>query len=265
MRRHPATFPLATEAGAPCNVLRWLRHRGDAIREWHGGCRWAGQRDAVRLIAATLPPTATGDARRRARRQAHQAGRTITAPPLAAAGWLLRLTTLDAAPWSAAEGLSVYRARGHVELGFKTMQPRRRLNQSRRKNRTSVEATVRARLVAWALHADPTTELRRLLSATASSAPLVVSRWFVSGLGLETWRQQVQGPWSEARVPAGVPRLRRFGCRRPRRRGHQAAARQTWWAQRACPGGTSQPQAAYRTDASLQAPPHKRHRLSPDT
>ncbi len=107
VRLHPATFPLATEAGAPCNVRRWLRHRGDAVREWHGWCRWAGQRYAVRCSAAQLPPTATGDARRRARRKAQKAGRTLTAPPLAVAGGFWRLTTLDAATWSAAEVRSV--------------------------------------------------------------------------------------------------------------------------------------------------------------
>ena len=244
VRIHPATFPLETEAGAPFHVLRWLRHRGDAIREWHGWCRWAGQRYPVRRIAAKLPPTATGDARRRARRKAHKAGRTITAPTLAVAGWLLLITTLDAATWSAAEVLYVYRARWQVELVCKKMKQRLRLNQIRSKNRTSVEATVRALLVAWALHEDPTTELRRLLSATASSDTLVVSGWFVSGLGLETLRQQVQGTWSEARVQACLPRLRRFVCSRPRRRGHQASAMQAWWAQRASPGGTCQPQAA---------------------
>ena len=44
LRIHPATFPLETEAGAPFAVLRWLRHRGDTTREWHGWCRWQGCR-----------------------------------------------------------------------------------------------------------------------------------------------------------------------------------------------------------------------------
>src|SRR5712692_4007643 len=58
LRIHPATFPLETEAGQPFAVLRWLRQRGEAQREWHGWCRWEGQRYAVRLVAATLPPAA---------------------------------------------------------------------------------------------------------------------------------------------------------------------------------------------------------------
>lgn len=104
-RIHPATFPLETEAGQPCNVLGWLRHRGSAVREWHGWGRWAGQRYPVRLVAAQREPTAPRRARRRARRTAHKAGRTITAPPLAVAGWLLRITPLDAATWTPAEVL----------------------------------------------------------------------------------------------------------------------------------------------------------------
>jgi hypothetical protein len=43
VRISPATLPLATEAGAPGNVLRWLRHRGGAAREGQGWCRWEGR------------------------------------------------------------------------------------------------------------------------------------------------------------------------------------------------------------------------------
>src|SRR6266700_2988881 len=138
VRIHPATFPLETEAGQPFNVLRWLRQRGGSEREWHGWCRWGDQRYPVRLVAAKLDPTATRRARRRARRKAQKAGRTITAPTLAVAGWLLLITTLDA------------------------------------------------------------------------------------------------GRWSEARLQACLPRLQRFLCSRPRRRGHQESTVRTWLGQRAC-------------------------------
>ncbi len=152
VRMHPATFPLETEAGTPFNVLRWLRHRDGPEREWHGWCRWEGQRYAVRLVAAKLDPAAAQRARRRRRRKAQKAGRTITASTLAVAGWLLLITTLDAGSWSTADVLYVYRARWQVELVFKKMKQLLRLNQLRTKHPASVEATVRALLVAWALH-----------------------------------------------------------------------------------------------------------------
>ena len=124
------------------------------------------------------------------------------------------------------------------------MQHLLRLNQIRSKHRTSVEATVRALLIAWGVHESTTTWLRTLLSATTSPESVVVSRWLVSGLGLDTLRQQVQGRWSEARLQAGLPRLQRFLCSRPRRRGHQACAVRAWLAQRASPRFGSQQQVA---------------------
>jgi len=244
VRIHPATFPLETEAGQPFNVLGWLRQRGGANQEWHGWCRWAGQRYPVRLVAAKLAPTATRRARRRARRKAQKAGRTITTPTLAVAGWLLLITTLAAATWATADVLYVYRARWQVELVFKKMKQLLRLNQIRSKHRTSVEATIRALLIAWALHESTTTWLHTLLSATASPEGVVVSSWLVSGLGLDTLRQQVQGGWSEARLRACLPRLHRFLCSRPRRRGCQESTVRTWLAQRACTRPDRRPKAA---------------------
>jgi hypothetical protein len=231
VRIHPATVPLETEAGTPFNVLRWLRRRRGPEREWQGWCRWEGRRYAVRLVAAKLDPAATQRARRRRRHKAQKAGRTITAPTLAVAGWLLLITTLAAGSWSTADVLYVYRARWQVECVFKKMKQLLRLNQIRTKHPTSVEATVRALLVAWALHEGTTRLLRTLLSTTATTEMSVVSSWLLSGLGLDTLRQQVQGTWSEARLQACLPRLRRFLCSRPRRRGHQESAVRAWLVQ----------------------------------
>jgi hypothetical protein len=119
VRMYPATFPLETEAGQPFNVLRWLRQAGSPEREWCGWCQWQGQRYRVRLIATKLDAAATQRARRRRRRKAQKAGRTITAPTLMVAGWLLLVTTLEATLWSAADVLDVYRLRWQVELVFK--------------------------------------------------------------------------------------------------------------------------------------------------
>jgi hypothetical protein len=118
-----------------------------------------------------------------------------------------------------------------VELVFKNMTQLLHLKQIRTKHPTSVEATVRALLVAWALHAGTTTRLRTLLSTTATAEIAVVSRWQLSGLGLDTLRQQVQGTWSEAQVQGCLPRLRRFLCSRPRHRVHQESAVRAWLVQ----------------------------------
>jgi len=80
------------------------------------------------------------------------------------------------------------------------------------------------------------------LSTRTPSEMTVVSSWLLSGLGLDTLRQQVQGSWSEARLQACLPRLRRFLCSRPRRRGHQESIMRAWLEQRAraCPDRQSQ-------------------------
>ena len=106
-RLHPATCPLETDAAQPFPVLRWLRQRGSPAREWTGWCQWQGHRYRVRLLAVKLDVQATQAARRRQRRTAQQAGRTLTTPTLAVAGGLLLITTLDGATGSAAEVLYV--------------------------------------------------------------------------------------------------------------------------------------------------------------
>ena len=244
VRISPATFPLETEAGAPFNVLRWLRHQGSAEREGQSWCRWEGRRYRVRLVAAKLDAQAALAARRRTRRKAQKAGRTLTAPTLTVAGWVLLITTLDARTWTTADVLYVYRARWQVERVFKKMKQLLRLNQIRTKHPTSVEATVRALLIGWALHEGTTTLLRTLLSATAPPALTVVSSWLLSGLGLDTLRQQVQGQWSEARLQACRSRLRRFLCSRPRRRAHQETTVRAWLERRALSHPARQRQGA---------------------
>ncbi len=229
----PATFPLETDAGPPCAVLRWLRPPGETVRDWHGWCRGQGQRSRVRLLAGKLAPATAQQARRRTRRTAQQAGRTSTAPTLAVAGWSLVSTPLAAATWSPADVLSLSRARWHVARGLKRMQQLLRLPPIRRTHLTSVEATVRALRSAWALHEETVVALRALLPTDGLREPTPVSRWLRTGASLDTVRQQVHATWSEARLRACLPRLRRFLASAPRRRRHQEAAVRPWLAQRA--------------------------------
>ena len=244
VRIHPATFPLETEVGQPFAVLRWLRQRGEATRDWHGWCCWQGCRYRVRLVAAKLDPAAARQARRRQRRKAQKAGRRLTAPTRAVAGWILVITTLEAATWSSADVLALYRARWQVELVFKRMKQLLRLNQIRSTHLTSVEATVRALLIAWALHEDTVVTLRALLPTATPLDATPVSSWLLTGLGLDTLRQQVQGTWSEARLRACLPRLRRFLASSPRRRRHQESAVRAWLDSRAATRPGRQQQVA---------------------
>ena len=143
------------------------------------------------------------------------------------------ITTLEAVTWSPADVLSLYRARWQVELVFKRMKQLLRLNQIRSTNLSSVEATVRALLIAWALHEATVVTLRTLLPTDTPRGATPVSSWLLTGLSLDTLRQKVQGTWSEARLRACLPRLHRFLASSPRRRRHQESAVRAWLDSRA--------------------------------
>ncbi len=244
LRVTPATFPVVTAPGEVYDVVAWLRMPGDSTREWHGWCVWDQQRYPIRLLAAQLPPAAAEVARRRVRRKAQKKGRTPSATALLLADWVLLVTTLAAAAWPLADVLRLYRARWQVELVFKRMKQLLRLNQIRSTNKTSIEATVRALLIAWALQEGMMAEIRTHLPTDALTAPIPVSSWLLTGLGLDTLRQQVQGTWSQARLQACLPRLRRFLVLTPRRREHQETAVRAWLTGRTSAWSSREPQAA---------------------
>ena len=231
LRITPATFPVETADGEAFDLAAWLRQGAAAQQEWQGRCVHDAQHYTVRVLAARLPPEAAARARQRKYKQAQKHGRTPSAATVALADWVVVATTL-AADWSLHDVLRLYRARWQVELVFKRMKQLLRFNQLRSTNRTTVEATVRALLVAWALQDGIVAELRALLGMTQTHPPLVVSTWSLVGLGLETLRHQVQHRWSLARLRLCLPRLRRFLCSRPRRREHQETAVRAWLAGR---------------------------------
>lgn len=229
-RIYPPTFPLEQADGQPFDVLAWLGQPGSATRSWSGWCRWNGQRYAVRLLAAPLPPAKAQQARKRKQRKAKQHGRRSTsARTRRLAGWLLLVTTLSEREWSAEAVLRLYRARWQVELVFKRLKQLLRVRRLRCKRKEVAEATVRALLIAWVLQEDLATSLREAL---ASDTQCPVSSWRVCQLSLETLRQEVIGHWSRARLRECLPRLRRFLGESPRRREHQESQVRRWLSQR---------------------------------
>jgi hypothetical protein len=71
------------------------------------------------LHACRLPEAQANAARRRCRRQAQKKGKTLKAATLYLAGWVIVVTTLDPAVWTAEIILALYRVRWQVELAIK--------------------------------------------------------------------------------------------------------------------------------------------------
>jgi hypothetical protein len=76
----------------------------------------------LRLIAVKKPSAAAAAARRQARRAAQREGYTISDAALAAADWVIIVTSLTPQDFPTAEVLALYRLRWRIELAFKRLK-----------------------------------------------------------------------------------------------------------------------------------------------
>lgn len=237
IRVRPSTFPFEQTDGTVVDVVAQLRKRGPTLRDWAGWCTDGdGERYRVRLLAAKLPPAAAAAARRRARASAQKHGRTLQATTLVVAGWILVITTLTRTHWDAAAVLRLYRVRWQVERVFKRMKSILRLGALRGHTVASVEASILALLVAWALQETEAAWVRHQLVCVTGSASGVPSSWMLTVLGVDVLRQQVRGSWGRARLQACLPQLeRRLTSRVRRDREHQETAVRAWLERRPMP------------------------------
>lgn len=172
----------------------------------------------------------------------------MQADTLFLAGWLLLISTLDPLVWSPEDALHLYRARWQMELVFKRMKQILRLTHVRSKHPQTVQATLYALWIAWALQeqeghwlrahldalpqvmaSDAAEAARSLEEPPGSEASAIefdgaegpLSSWLLAALVLQTVRQTVLGQWTFARLRAVLPRLRRLLCGSHRRRVQQ--------------------------------------------
>ncbi len=116
---------------------RWLDTNGelvDLIAEFRNEAAsglidrpiWIGRKSgaplALRLVAVKKPPQAAEASRRKARQEARRGGHQISKGTLAAADWVILVTSLDAKAFPTADVLALYRLRWRIELGFKRLK-----------------------------------------------------------------------------------------------------------------------------------------------
>jgi hypothetical protein len=85
------------------------------------GCK-GGPALALRLVAIKKPPEAAAAARRKARRNAQREGHQLSKQTLAAADWVILITSLSPADFTTDDILALYRLRWRIELGFKRLK-----------------------------------------------------------------------------------------------------------------------------------------------
>jgi|HubBroStandDraft_1064217.scaffolds.fasta_scaffold153503_1 hypothetical protein len=84
--------------------------------------RKSGKPLALRLVAVKKSGQAAEAARRAARRQAKKQGHQVSKGTLAAAEWVILVTSLAPEAFSTADILALYRLRWRIELGFKRLK-----------------------------------------------------------------------------------------------------------------------------------------------
>lgn len=237
-RFHPSTLPLDDEKGQRLDVLSWLKGRHARVgRLVERVVFLQSQPDQpLRLIGLRLSEKQAQASRQRKRKKAQQDKRHIQADTLYLAGWLLVVTTLSASQWSAAEVLTLYRCRWHIELFFKRWKQLLDAHRLRCEHPERAVTTILAWLLAWALQEDELVAARLHLQeacalptqmgpAAAMPEPeqgqqQAISEWLLATVSLDLLKQQVRGSFTAARFHACLPRLHRFLCASPRRRTH---------------------------------------------
>lgn len=116
---------------------RWLDARGapvDLLAEFRKASKkgridrpiWIGRKSgpplAMRLVAVKKPPQACEASRRKARREAQKGRHQISEGTLAAADWVILVTSLKPAAFSTDDVLALYRLRWRIELAFKRLK-----------------------------------------------------------------------------------------------------------------------------------------------
>jgi len=102
----------------------------------------------LRLVALRKSPQAAEAARRRARATAKRKGKTVDARTLEAAGWILVITSLDAASFPAEAILAIYRLRWQIELVIKRWKSLLGLGELPIRNPDLARCWINAKLIA---------------------------------------------------------------------------------------------------------------------
>jgi len=188
-------------------IADWLRSLVPGLYQRYASVVCTGRSLVVRLIVQVLPEEQAEDLRRQKQRQARDKGRELSAEALFFAGFLMLLTTLPEAHWSAQQVLDLYRCRWQVEVLFKRIKQVLSMHQLRCRSCQTAQAMIAALLVAWLLIEEDIEGLRRQISdAEPSQCPL--SSWRLARLAFRSLQKITEGDWNPRQIWALGPALR---------------------------------------------------------
>jgi hypothetical protein len=206
----PLYAPLAPAWTKPyrLDVPAWLRSLSPGLYERQAMVVEQEHGLPVRLIALVLPQEQAEALRRQKQRQARDKGRTLSPEALFLAGFVLLVTTLPAPSWSPEHLLELYRARWQIEVLFKRIKQVLSLHLLPAQTPQGAQAMICALLVAWMLIEDEVEHLRRQMS-DGEPVDCPISSWLLAHLAFDGLRKALEGHWTNSRLRALLPELRR--------------------------------------------------------
>ena len=216
-------LPLETPAGAPLDLSGWLRTPLATPTERPVLVTTPTGIHPLRLLAVPLPPEQTAEARRRVRLAARKKQRTIDQRTVLAAGFVLLVTTLDAATWPLVDVLALYRCRWQIELLFKRLKSIWHLDQLRARNADAAQAFILGVILAALLAGEVSASAPIPLDAWLDDPDHPLSRWRWESLWHDAVLHALRGPLDLLTLQHHLASLRRHLTSSPRRRAHQAS------------------------------------------
>jgi hypothetical protein len=232
IRLNGYNLPVFTPGGQRLEVRRWLAQLAKRTTRQERRVRVDTPDGAfdLRLIAQRLPAEAAQAARRRARQTSRKNGTQLNPLTLVMAEWVVVVTNLPAATWSAANVLALYRVRWQVELLLKRCKSLLQLDRLRCKDPELAQVYLLGKALGLLLLEQHTAQPIRAVAAWLADTHRPLSLWRWTAVWWDQLRAVVRGTLSLAMIQAGLPQLGRYLRDSPRRRPQQLAQARAWLA-----------------------------------
>jgi hypothetical protein len=175
-----------------------------------------GSKLTLRLIALVLPKQEAAARRRQAQRRAREKGIRLSEALLFYAGFVLPVTTLPEAGWSAALVLDLYRWSFQIEILFKRIKQVLDTHRLPCRCPKTAQALIAALVAGWLLIEEEAKLLRDHIQAQAT-APLALPDWQLDQWAWQGLGNVIRGWWSPQGLRQLSPELGRLFIQKRRR------------------------------------------------
>lgn len=223
-------LPLQDAQGQPFCLPQWLKVQSDdpsapPAQVWVWVTTPQG-RFPVRVIARAIPPDKAAKIRKKLQAEAKHKKTRLDERSLLAAGFVMVVSNLPEASWSACEILGLYRFRWQIELVFKRLKSILCFDHLRATDPHLAQVYLLSKLLIALLVTEGEWRLALAAPEMFQNPDRPVSRWRLTQLALAAFRQSVCGVLTWEQIFEHLPLLDRYLCDEPRRRQCQLAALQ---------------------------------------